>query len=87
MLQSILIALAPHLLDLIIDIIAAEKDPVLDTGYKKHDKVIGNLQDKVKTDKAFNDFDGRDVMNVANDTIEKTVKRLNEKGVFKKNGS
>lgn len=84
-LETILIALAPHLIDLVIDIFTAEKKHVgPNKGYAKHDYVIGKFADRIKSDSAFNNFENRDIMDTVNIEIKKAVNKLNDDGVFKK---
>lgn len=82
LLTSVLSALAPYIVDMIIDIIKAEADPKLDTGYKKHNHVIKQLGNNIG-DK-LDDFENRDIMDVANQKIHETVSKLNEAGTFVK---
>lgn len=84
LLTSVLKALAPYLTQLVVDILKAEGDSELDTGYKKHDKVIGQLADNIKNDPAFVDIDNRHIMDTANLKIHETVKHLKDEGIFKK---
>lgn len=84
LLTSVVTALAPYLVQLVVDIIKAEDAPELDTGYKKHDKVIGQLGDNIKNDPAFAEIDNRHIMDAANLKIHETVKKLKNEGILKK---
>ena len=84
LLATILTALAPHLIDLFIEIIRAEKDPALDTGKKKHDHVLNKIGKTIDADPNLKFYDKRDVMSAANLKIRDTVAKLNDVGEFEK---
>jgi hypothetical protein len=86
LLTSVLKALAPYFIDLVVDILKAEEDPEKDTSYKKHDYVIGQLHDRVKTDPELNNVDNRHIMDAANFKIHETVKKLKDQGIIKRKG-
>lgn len=83
-LTSVLEALAPYIVDMVVDIMFAEKDPEKDSGYKKHDFVMGRLADRMKHDTKMAQFETRDIMDAANAQIKGVVTKLNDKGIFKK---
>jgi hypothetical protein len=82
MLETILVALAPKILDMVVDIFTAEKDPELDTGYKRHDHVIKKAGERITEDPQFEELENRDVMNILNVQIKDAVKKLNEEGLL-----
>jgi hypothetical protein len=84
MIEKIIIAIAPYLLDIIVDIFKAEKDPEKDTHYGKHDYVMQNFAKKIKKDRAFKEFTNHDIMKVMNIQIKDTVKRFNDEGIFQR---
>jgi predicted transcriptional regulator YheO len=78
-------ALLPYLVEMVVNVIKAEDDPVLDTGLKKHDHVIHKLADSIKGDSNItSNFENRDIMDATNLQIKEIVHGLNEKGIFKK---
>jgi hypothetical protein len=84
LLKEVTHALASYLIDLVLDIIQVETNPEKDTGYKKHDFVIGHLANRIKTDPELLKFENRDIMDTVNLMIHETVSKLNKNGVFEK---
>ncbi len=84
LLVTILTALAPHLVDMFIEILKAEKDPALDTAGKKHDHVLTKVSEKIGDDPTFERYAQHDIKNAVNIKIKDTVQKLNESGEFEK---
>jgi hypothetical protein len=84
MLESILIALAPKIVGMVIDIFTAEDTPELDTGFKKHDHVMKKVGEEISNDSAFKDIENREIMDALNPEIKRAVKTLKDAGLLKR---